>query len=299
MTKLLVTRPREQAEALATRLRDLGHEVIVDPMLGIRFLDVEMPALEGVQAILLTSRNGAKALARATGRRDIGILAVGDATADAARAEGFGIVQSADGDAEDLIALAARVLSPAAGRVVHVSGHDVAEDVAAALAARGFEAARIIAYEAQTASQFGGETRASLEDGSLEVVLLHSPRAAKTFATLVEAEGLAERLATIEAFVLSEQVGSAVGHLHWRRIRVAAKPNEEALLELLHAEPELSPAVKQPTLPTAPPASSAAKTASGGFLPGLAAGLIAGAAAGAAVAWLLTRHRSNSSSRRD
>lgn len=290
MARLLVTRPKEQADALAERLRTAGHKVIVDPMLGIRFLDVELPPLDGVQAILLTSRNGARALARATTRRDIGILAVGDATAEAARSEGFGLVQSAEGDAEDLVVLASRVLSPTAGRVVHVSGHDIAEDVAAALATRGFEAARIIAYEAETASSLSPETQAAIRESELDAVLLHSPRAAKTFAALLEADGLAGRLDRVEALALSEQVATMVRHLSWRAVRVAAKPNEDALLELLDADPEPLPVSEPP--PAAAPAPPSQpqppqKKPAGGFMPGLIAGLIGGAAAGAAAAWML------------
>lgn len=291
MARLLVTRPKEQADTLAERLRAAGHTVIVDPMLGIRFLDVELPPLDGVQAILLTSRNGARALARATTRRDIGILAVGDATAEAARAEGFGIVQSAEGDAEDLVVLASRMLSPAAGRVVHVSGHDIAEDVAAALAARGFEAARIVAYEAETASSLSPEAQTALREGELDAVLLHSPRAAKTFAALLEADGLADRLDRVEALALSEQVAAMVRHLSWRGVRVAAKPNEDALLELLDADPEPVPVSEPPPAaapaPPLPQPQPPQRKSAGGFMPGLLAGLLAGAAAGAAVAWYL------------
>jgi len=286
MAKLLVTRPREQAEALADRLRTAGHDVIIDPMLGIRFLDIDLPPLDGVQAILLTSRNGARALAQSTERRDVAILAVGDATAEAARAEGFASVQSAEGDAEDLIALASRVLSPSEGRVVHVSGFDIAEDVAAALAARGFEAARIPAYEAETASRLSSETQSALRAEGLDAVLLHSPRAAKTFAALVESGGLADRLNSVNALVLSEQVAAAVRQLPWRDLRVAARPTEEALLELIDAKPE-PVAVSEPRIavPASPPESG--KTKGGGLLACLLAGLLGGAAAGAAAAWLL------------
>ncbi|MEE8274408.1 MAG: uroporphyrinogen-III synthase, partial [Alphaproteobacteria bacterium] len=96
--RVLITRPREDAEALAEALAVRGVEALVEPLLEIVPLNPGDFDLAGVQAALLTSANGARALAAATGSRDVPVLAVGEATAAAARAAGFAEVAVAGGD---------------------------------------------------------------------------------------------------------------------------------------------------------------------------------------------------------
>src|SRR6266478_91268 len=92
--RALVTRPREEAETLAAALASRGVEAIIQPLLEVYYRQAA-PALAGVQAILCTSANGVRALARSSDERGLPLFAVGDATASRARAEGFTAVWSA------------------------------------------------------------------------------------------------------------------------------------------------------------------------------------------------------------
>src|SRR5260221_1467732 len=83
--RILITRPREDAEPFAQALIALGHEAVIEPLLEIFYLPGPALDLVGVQAILLTSASGARAVALRTSWRDIAIVAVGPATANAAR----------------------------------------------------------------------------------------------------------------------------------------------------------------------------------------------------------------------
>src|ERR1700722_5354367 len=87
--RVLVTRPAEDASRTAETLAKLGHAALIAPLLEIRFLDGPGISLAGVQAILATSGNGIRALARRSPRRDIPVFAVGTRTANVARAEGY------------------------------------------------------------------------------------------------------------------------------------------------------------------------------------------------------------------
>src|SRR5438552_12976874 len=87
--RALVTRPRAEAAGLAEALDARGIEAIIEPLLEIRYRDAAAPALAGVQAILCTSANGVRALARLSGERGLPLLAVGETTAARARAVGF------------------------------------------------------------------------------------------------------------------------------------------------------------------------------------------------------------------
>src|ERR1700674_2648248 len=106
----LVTRPEEDAKPLAEALAGRGIATVIEPLLAIRPLPEAAEGLTkglaGVQALLFTSANGARAFAALSPRRDIGVLAVGDATATVARSLGFAAVESASGDVQDLVRLA-------------------------------------------------------------------------------------------------------------------------------------------------------------------------------------------------
>ena len=109
----LVTRPREESESLASALAARGVGAVIEPMMQVHYRAAAAPDLATVQAILCTSANGVRALARVTGERGLPLFAVGEATAARARAEGFTEVESAGGAVADLVRLVPERLRPA------------------------------------------------------------------------------------------------------------------------------------------------------------------------------------------
>src|SRR5215208_5601256 len=79
--RALVTRPRAEAEGLAAALAERGVAALVEPLLDIRYRSEWAPDLTGVQAVLCTSANGVRALARLCGERALPLFAVGEASA--------------------------------------------------------------------------------------------------------------------------------------------------------------------------------------------------------------------------
>ncbi|HKR88350.1 MAG TPA: uroporphyrinogen-III synthase, partial [Phenylobacterium sp.] len=96
--KIWITRAQPAAAATAERVRGLGHDALVAPLLAVHDVeDVEID-LAGVAALAFTSANGVRAFAARSGERGLQVFAVGGATAQAARQAGFGSVLSSDGD---------------------------------------------------------------------------------------------------------------------------------------------------------------------------------------------------------
>ena len=231
--RALVTRPREEAEALAAVLAARGIDAVIEPMLQICYRDVAPLDLAGVQAFLCTSGNGVEALARATSERRLPLLAVGAATAARARGAGFFDVTSAAGDVGDLVRLAAERLRPEDGKLLHAAGSVVAGDLAGALNARGYRVERQILYEARPAEALTSTTLRALRGGSINFALFFSPRSAAVFGGLVTAAGMAQSCATIAAVSISAAADAALAQLPWWRREVAARPDQAALLEAL------------------------------------------------------------------
>ena len=108
--RLLVTRPKEDAAPLVEILKAQGHDPVLFPFLEI----VNEPdgakqltsyKVKDTQALIVTSANGVRAFAESDKRRSFKVMAVGDASARAAREAGFKSVESAGGDVETLSAL--------------------------------------------------------------------------------------------------------------------------------------------------------------------------------------------------
>ncbi len=252
----LITRPEEDARPLAEALQKRGVAVLIEPLLAIRLLPEAAEGLvhdlDGVQALLFSSANGARAFAALSPRRDIGALAVGDATAAAARSLGFAAVESAQGDIKELARLAAQRLKPADGPLFHAAGSAVAGDLAQLLAGSGFELRRRMLYESRPAEAFSAEALAALKKGAIDLVLLFSPRTAATFAELAKAAGIPCR--TMTALALSPNVAQAVGALEWQSVETAAAPDLPAMLALVDRRIAAKKEVEQ--LPEPKPAAS-------------------------------------------
>ncbi len=75
----LITRPIEDAGPLAAALAARGVTPVSEPLLAIRPRPAAAVALAGVQAVLFTSANGVRTFGRMAARRDLAVLAVGDA----------------------------------------------------------------------------------------------------------------------------------------------------------------------------------------------------------------------------
>lgn len=236
--KLLVTRPLEDASDLAGQLTQLGHETVVAPLLDIVFRDeAELPARD-FQAILITSANGARALARRADIEELKncrVFTVGPASALAMQAAGFKWVESADGDVDALAAAVTIELSPLNGPLLHVAGSIVAGDLAAVLAFQGFDVTRVALYEAVTPDHLPEAIASALRDGSLEGALFFSPRTASQFLRLVAAAGLAESLSRVTAFALSENVARVLAPAGFRQGYIAQEATQTAMLRLIAA----------------------------------------------------------------
>jgi len=234
--RLLVTRPEEDAADLAHLLSACGHEAVVAPLMSIRFLDdVELPERRW-QALLVTSANGARALARhrqAAALKNVRVLAVGPASAEAMSAAGFRWIEAADGDADALAALACLELAPDGGPLLHAAGSVVAGDLKTVLEAQGFEVERAVLYEAAAARTLPETAHAALAGGGVDGVLLYSPRTARIFMSLVREAGLETSLGGATAYCLSPAVAEALGDAGFLTVKIALQPDQAALLALL------------------------------------------------------------------
>jgi uroporphyrinogen-III synthase len=234
----IVTRPSTDAAALGERLTAMGHAAIAAPLMDIRFLDqADIPVL-AFQAVLVTSANGARALARHAALprlRQATAIAVGEASGAAARAAGFARVVVADGDVAALIATVKTSLRPGNGPLLYASGRQTTGDVAGELGQAGFALHRAVLYEAVAATALPPAVREAVARGKADGVLLYSPRSARIWCRLALAAGLADGFGALVHYCLSANVKKALAETGCGEVmmQVAPRPEEAALLRLI------------------------------------------------------------------
>ena len=231
--RLLITRPEADARAFADKLAERDVECVIAPVMTVVFDENLAIGLDGVQAVLLTSANGARALARSTERRDLSVLAVGPATAAEARELGFASVATAGGDVDKLADLAIERLRPAAGPLLHVAGSVTAGDLAGRLESADFTVERAVAYRAQALASLPSAAHDALTHDAVQGAVFFSPRTAAVFVKLARAAGVEGRLQGLRAFCLSQAVAEASQSATWREVLVAAQPDGGALIDLI------------------------------------------------------------------
>lgn len=217
--RVAITRALPEAERSADKLRALGAEPVIAPLLEVKDRAFD-DSLGGVQALLFTSANGVRATARKITDRVLPVLTVGDATARAARDAGFSDVRSASGDVAALSALANTSLKPKAGTLLYLSGADVAADLVGWLIAAGFTATRRVVYEARVVPALPAAYAQPFD-----IIAFHSARAARAFAAF----GAPNATRTSAACISEAVATAAAAKVKWAQVIVASAPQDEAL----------------------------------------------------------------------
>jgi uroporphyrinogen-III synthase len=228
--RIWITRTQPGADATAERVRAMGHEAIIAPLLAVHTVENPEIDLRGVAALAFTSANGVRTFAEHSGERELRVFAVGAATAQAARAAGFHTVLSADGDVEALAEGIASRRGQLRGAVLHPGAAEPAGDLAGALEKYGVQARQVILYETGPVKLSDAQAASLVQ---VDAALLHSPLAAKVLAGVLKAHPAPG----LRALGLSKAVIKPLA-----RIPLAAKafppfPLEAALLNLIDRGP--------------------------------------------------------------
>lgn len=227
LKRFLVTRSEAQGRDFAAALRACGHEAVLVPLASVQFMDVTLTDVQRFDLILVTSANGAAALARLTQERALPILAVGPQTATALVGAGFTDVSCADGDAT---ALAARVptLVSAGGWLLHITGK-----AGKSPALPGYELTRVVGYDMVRVPVLPDALATVLQSGTLTGAFFFSPGSAAHFRDLIVGAGLAETCAPLDAYCISQGAANVLSPLIFAHFYISAQPDRAALIAML------------------------------------------------------------------
>ncbi|MET0240431.1 MAG: uroporphyrinogen-III synthase [Sphingobium sp.] len=251
---VLVLRPEPGAARTAKMLREAGFDPICYPLFAVESAGWTPPDPADFDAVLMTSANAARVGGAGLALyRDLPVFAVGDASGRAAAAAGFGSVTVGGGDVAATLPLVA-----AGSRVLHLSGEDVRDADPLGLSITRVPVYRTVplgnAEELASLlpqnplprhSREGGNPSPNPDTGwtgrgmdsrlrgnderkGAAIALLHSPRAAAHFASLVNDAHRTQ----IALVTISDATAQACGN-GWKSVAVAASPDDPAMLARL------------------------------------------------------------------
>lgn len=219
MVPLIVIRPEPGCTATVNAARDASLDPRGFPLFAVTPRSWHEPTPDAYDALLLGSANAIRQAGPGlAGLRHLPAYAVGDATADAARAVGFAVVGQGQGGLQGVLGQ----LDPAHRRLLRLAGE---ERIVLTLPPGVTMTERVI-YASQ-AQPMPPELAALLAEPAL--IALHSAEAAQHFAAECVRNGL--RRAPLRLCTLGPRIAAAAGD-GWGEVAIAAEASDRALLVL-------------------------------------------------------------------
>ncbi|MBL4805201.1 MAG: uroporphyrinogen-III synthase [Alphaproteobacteria bacterium] len=232
---ILLVRPRPQSDEYAAELRDLGYDVLIDPMLEIKFLDRPFPSISDYGAVIATSMHGIKAFAEATDNRDIPLCVVGEKSKRYAEELGFGMVTCGGANAKALADVIGRDFANNNTKLLYVRAEDVAFNMVEALASYDIQVDEYVAYKAEKARALSAAVKDALREKAVAAVPFFSVRSAEAFFECAEDAKLTPFPGGIKALCISESVLEYVRSKSGLEAYVAETPSRSGLTALVTA----------------------------------------------------------------
>lgn len=227
--RVLVTRAEPDATATAARVAGLGHVPMVAPLSTIEAVG-RHAAVPPCDVVLATSLNGLRHGDLSPFLAAAGFAVVGDKCAQHVLALGGRLACAPAASAADL---AERVIGAVASgaRLLYLAGEPRKPALEERLGAAGYEVAILPAYRVVAAERLPVEVAAALDAGTIDAVLHYSREGAARFCRLAVGPGM--RHVRLLHACLSDDVAAGLMPGEGDEIRIAASPDERALLALL------------------------------------------------------------------
>ncbi len=218
MIPVLVLRPEPGCSATVTAAQALGLGARAAPLFAVEPRDWTLPYPGDFDSLLVGSANAFRhGGGQLEALRGLQVHAVGEATAEAARAAGFAIAKCGSGGLQGVLDEV-----PAGTRLLRLAGEERIELAAPA----GVTVSEVVVY-ASLPLALDPAVLPLFEHGGL--VLLHSAEAARHFAS--ECARLSVERSVVALATIGPRVTAAVGD-GWREVETADQPSDAALLAL-------------------------------------------------------------------
>ena len=241
---ILITRPTADQTTTVATLHTKGLEALQAPMLRFEPVAFQIEPGERFDAVLVTSANALRAIAETPAEsrwHGLPLFAVGERTAQVARAAGFQQVYAASGDGaslRDLVVAQARakaqdrVLKKSA-RLLYLAAADRAVDLGGELGQHGFDVVTVTTYRMIATPNLPAAVCDAFAANRIEAVLHYSRRSARAFIDAVRAAGVEISALAVPQCCFSDAVAAVVRDAGASQVAVARTPDENAMFDAL------------------------------------------------------------------
>jgi uroporphyrinogen-III synthase len=239
--RVLVTRPPHPGERTAKRLAEMGHEPIMLPLSApAHDADAAFAALANSDGpISVTSAEAIRVLterpADLAPHLSRPLYAVGDATADEARAAGFTDVTASTGDGADLAERIAQLDIARSDKtnLLYLAGFPRAETFETRAADLGLTVTTVDCYRMRRLEIPDQLLRELFSAHEPDAILFYSRRTAEDFFALKEISANLDALIGVRLLCLSQAIADAIPVTLQGQSAIPDSPDETALLSLL------------------------------------------------------------------
>jgi len=233
----IITRPSIDAQNQAAQLSFLKHNILFEPMLEIRQLDIQYHLaqinLEEFDGMIFTSSNGVRAVENLTRLHDKLAFVIGEKTAYLAQSCGFTQVVNTGSNASALCDYLISKKQLEKKRLIYFSGTYVTKDLKAELSNYNYQITQIMCYQSSPVKAFSEQFLAKLSVNFIGAISFYSQLTAESFIKLANESNLLENLKQIEAFALSKKIAESLSQVKWKIIHESKIADETSMVELI------------------------------------------------------------------
>lgn len=238
--KILITRSQSMNENTAAVLVAMGYEPVECPLVEIVDTGASIPATD-FGGVIFTSQAAMEILAEREKAgellsRSLKVFAVGERTAEQARALGFTDVVAGEGGAGGLVDLIDQ--SQLAKPLLYLAGVDRAVE----LTSSAVEIILVEIYQAQLLDPGKDRLQIALSALSDGCAFLYSVRTASHLLELISRHNLERTIENVAFIAISETVANAVASEIDLSVLIAPQPNQMAMIDLVREVKTFRPA---------------------------------------------------------
>lgn len=236
---LWITRPLEDAGRLHETLESRGIKCVAAPLLDVDLLSFDLAEDKAIKGLIATSRNGLRG-AIAGGLTGallaLPLFVVGPGTAQLASTLGFKDVRvPEEGGGGAVLAGLISQAGLSGKSLLHFRGDKTAYDLRRQLGLHCVQVVECQTYRMIERRDIDPQVREALISGALDGVVLMSPRTARLYGAAMSRAGLADKMAGLKHYCLSDAVAAPLKDWQAHDVEIAAAPDLDALLSLIAA----------------------------------------------------------------
>jgi uroporphyrinogen-III synthase len=205
--RVLITQAVQDAAAVAAELQNRGHHALTVPVVNVERTAAPSVKLEGAQGFIVTSPDGARALAETISVRTFPVFADSGTTASELERLGFKSVKAAKDDSAGLAKLIEKTANPNYGALIYACSTTAPVQLSALLSNMGFAVRTLPLYSIKRVDQIPPELLRVLEKG-IDAALFLSADEARAFVALIQREQLDTAVRDLKAVAANPVVAA-------------------------------------------------------------------------------------------